>query len=372
MSRDPERDEPPVVDLSVLHRREARRLELAERRRVRRQRIIGALVGVAVVAAAAFALKAFVLDDGGGNGASASAASTSEETAQPVRVNVGPPPPVPAASQDTATAPYSSYSSPDTQPPDDGGSLKDRARAADKGGAAAAGAGAPSAAAASGGGRPVVWVQAGHTAPREPGYADQSGAGAGAFGSEIGFTSNLAPKVVAKLKAEGVDARQTPGEVTPNGASGAVFISLHYDTPEGRSVIGYATTGGNENYYHGEGYGTASQTPYSDSAPHRPATTVSAAVSSHSQDLAQRLSSRYAAIFTAANGARSSYGGVQTPSGNPRVARYYGFYRVDTDARVLIECGAGVTDDAFLQNTDRIATAISAGITDHLRARGLL
>ena len=90
------------------------------------------------------------------------------------------------------------------------------------------------------------------------------------------------------------------------------------------------------------------------------------------RDLAERLSSRYRAIFTPADGARSSYGGVQTPTSNPRVMHYYGFYRVDTQARVLIECGAGVTDDAFLQKTDLIATAISGGVTDYLRARGLL
>ena len=51
---------------------------------------------------------------------------------------------------------------------------------------------------------------------------------------------------------------------------------------------------------------------------------------------------------------------------------YYGFYRTRAAARVIVECGAGGTDDAFLARTDLIAAAISGGILDHLRARGLL
>ncbi|MCB0871797.1 MAG: hypothetical protein KDC36_00295 [Thermoleophilia bacterium] len=208
--------------------------------------------------------------------------------------------------------------------------------------------------------------------PREPGYSAQTGAGAGAFGSEIGFTSALAPKVISRLNAAGVDARFTPGEVSPLGAPGAAFVSLHYDIPQGRALIGYAVTGAGENYYHGEGIGTPSPTPYSDSAPHRTATTVSASVSQRSRELANHLSARYAAVFTPANGARSTFGGVQSVSSNPRVMHYYGFYRTRADARVLIECGAGVTDDALLSNTDLLAGAISLGILDYLRVNGVL
>ncbi|MCB0873716.1 MAG: N-acetylmuramoyl-L-alanine amidase [Actinobacteria bacterium] len=218
---------------------------------------------------------------------------------------------------------------------------------------------------------PVVWIQAGHVGPREPGYAAQTGAAAGAYGSEIGFTRILARKVVTRLRAAGVNARLTPGKVTPLAARGAVFVSLHYDVPTGRALIGHAVTGGGENYYHGEGFGTPSPTPYADSAPHRRATTVSPAVAARSRELARRLARRYRTAFTPAHGARTTFGGVQTPTANPRVMHYYGFYRTRAGARVLIECGAGVTDDRFLRRTGLISRVVSAGVLDYLRARRL-
>ncbi len=51
---------------------------------------------------------------------------------------------------------------------------------------------------------------------------------------------------------------------------------------------------------------------------------------------------------------------------------FYGFYRSRAAARVLVEAGAGGTDDSFLARTDLIAAAVSRGILDHLRRRGLL
>jgi hypothetical protein len=219
---------------------------------------------------------------------------------------------------------------------------------------------------------PVVWVQAGHAGPREPGYRAQTGAGSGPFGSEIGFTTRLQAKVVARLRTAGVDARPTPGLVTPWGAPGAVFVSLHHDTPQGAAAIGHAISGAGENWYHGEGVGTPSPRPYSDSARHRRATTVSPAVERASRELAGRLARRYAAVFTAANGARGRFGGVQTRSGNPRMMRYYGFYRTTAGARVILESGAGGSDDAFLRRTDLIAGAVSGAIVGYLRGRDLL
>lgn len=220
--------------------------------------------------------------------------------------------------------------------------------------------------------RPIVWIQAGHTLPREPGYRDQTGAGSGPFGSEIGFTARLAPKVIARLRGAGVDARLTPGRVTPRAARGAAFISLHHDTPQGAGAIGHAITGAGENYYRGEGGGDPRPTPYPDSAPHRPATTVSALVERRSRVLAARIDARYRAVYTAANGARATYRGVQTRGGNPRMMRYYGFYRTRAAARVIVEAGAGSTDDVFLARTSLIAGAISAAIVMDLRARALL
>jgi hypothetical protein len=351
--RDP--DEPPVVDLLALHMRDWRRKDIARRRREFRQRVAGAIIGALLVVGVAWGVHHQL--SGGDGQPTALAGASSPEAAAPVRVDIGPAPADPAGS---AVDPGGVADA-----ADDSGSLLDQQRA----GGQVPAAGAASTAA---GGRPVVWVQAGHTDPREPGYRDQTGASASPFGSEIGFTSNLAPKVVARLRAAGVDARRTPGEVTPLGAGGAVFISLHNDTPEGAAAIGHAITGANENYYHGEGSGTASPTPYSDSAPHRPATTVSGAVESRSLDLANRLATRYRAIFTSANGARSRFTGVQPRTGNPRMMRYYGYYRTRTGARVLIECGAGGTDDAFLAKTDLIAGAVSRGVVDYLRGRGLL
>ena len=219
---------------------------------------------------------------------------------------------------------------------------------------------------------PVVWVQAGHEGPREPGYTAQTGAGTGPFGDEVGFTTRLASRVVARLRAAGVDARRTPGRVTPLGARGAVFISLHHDAAGGRAGIGRAITGAGENWYHGEGTGTPSPRPYPDSAPHRPATTVSAATARRSLDLATRLAATFGAIHTAANGAHGAFGGVEPRDGNPRMMRYYGFYRTRAGARVLLEAGAPGVDDAFLRKLDPIAAAVSKAITGYLRGRRLL
>jgi hypothetical protein len=219
---------------------------------------------------------------------------------------------------------------------------------------------------------PIVWVQAGHEAPREPGYRDQTGAGGRPFGSEIGFTTRLATRVVARLQAAGVHARRTPGLVTPLAARGAVFISLHHDAAGGRAGIGHAFTGLSENWYHGEGSGAPASAPYPDSAPHRPATVVTPAVERRSADLAARLASTFGRIHTPRFGARATFGGVESRSGNRRMTRYYGFYRTRAGARVILEAGAPPLDDPFLSRTDLIATAVSTAIVSHLRARGLL
>lgn len=219
---------------------------------------------------------------------------------------------------------------------------------------------------------PIVWVQAGHEGPREPGYTAQTGAGSGPFGNEVGFTTRLAAKVVVRLRTAGVDARRTPGRVTPLAARGAVFISLHHDAAGGGAGIGRAITGAGENWYHGEGFGTAGPTPYSDSAPHRKATTVSATVARRSRELADRLDAAFGAIHTRANGANGAYGGVQSRTGNPRMMRYYGFYRTRAGARVLLEAGAPGVDDVFLRRTDTISAAVSRAVTSYLRGRGLL
>lgn len=222
------------------------------------------------------------------------------------------------------------------------------------------------------GSRPVVWVQAGHEGPREPGYRAQTGSGSGPFRSEVAFTTRLAAAVESRLRAAGVDARHTPGLVTPIGSPGATFVSLHHDAPGGYARIGHAITGANENYYRGEGFGTARPTPYPDSAPHRAATRVSPVVEGRSRYLAQRLSTRLRAVHTSRNGAASRFGGVEPRDGNVRMMRYYGYYRTRADARVLIEAGAGGADDGYLARVDLIADAVTDGVVDDLRVRGLL
>ncbi len=228
---------------------------------------------------------------------------------------------------------------------------------------------APSLAAPAGG--PVVWVQAGHQAPREPGYTDQTGASGGPFGSELGFTTRVAPKVVARLRAQGIDARLTPGRVTPLAAPGAVFISIHNGAPTDHAGVGYAVTGGGENWYHGEGDGTASPVPYADSAPHRPATTVSPSVEAGSRSLAERLAAAFGRIHTAANGAHGTFDGVEPREGNVRMMHYYGFYRTRAGARVILESGPAGADDGFLARTDLISRTVADAIAGWLRSRGL-
>ena len=221
-------------------------------------------------------------------------------------------------------------------------------------------------------GTPVVWVQAGHEGPREPGYVAQTGAGSGPFGSEVAFTTRTADRVVAILRARGVDARRTPGRVTPFGARGATFVSIHHDAPGGAAALGHAVTGGGENYYRGEGTGEASPTPYPDSAPHRAALPVSPAVERRSRALAVRLAAALRGIHTPPNGAQARFAGVVARTGNRRMMHFYGYYRTRADARVLIECGAAGADDAFLSRTDLVARTIATALVTDLRARGQL
>jgi hypothetical protein len=217
---------------------------------------------------------------------------------------------------------------------------------------------------------PIVWVQAGHQQPLEPGYRAQTGAGSGPFGSEVVFTTRLAGRVVARLRAAGVDARATPGMVTPRAARGAVFVSLHHDAPGGRAVVGHAIAGAGENWYRGEGFGAPRSAPYPDSAPHRPATVVTPAVERRSRDLALRIASALRRIHTPALGARAPFGGVEPRDGNRRITHFYGYYRTRATARVLVEAGVAGADDPYLARLGPLSAAISRAIASHLRARG--
>jgi hypothetical protein len=217
--------------------------------------------------------------------------------------------------------------------------------------------------------RPIVYIQSGHQLPGEPGYTAQTGASGGPFGTEVAFNVRLGRALAARLRASGVTVRQMPARVSPWGARGAVLISLHFDAAGGSAGVGYAVhaRGRGENYYHGEGSGTASPVPYPDSAPHRAATAVTAAVQQSSLQLARDLAATFGPIHTRANGARARFRGVEPGArGNVRMQFFYGYYRVNTGARVLIECGAANLDSAFLAHVGLIAGAINKGIVAYL------
>jgi hypothetical protein len=219
-----------------------------------------------------------------------------------------------------------------------------------------------------------VYVQAGHESPGEPGYLAQTGASGGPFGSEEAFNVRLASALETDLRASGVSAIHTPALVTPWGGKGAVFISLHFDAVGGSAGIGWAVDqpGRGENYYQGQGFGTASPTPYPNSAAHRSATAVTLAVQQSSLALAHDIAGTFAPIYTPANGAHSYFRGVEPRNGNARMLYFYGYYRTNAQARVLIECGAAGADNTFLSQTGLIASSINAGIVSYLRSTGQL
>lgn len=166
--------------------------------------------------------------------------------------------------------------------------------------AAASRAGAPAASAA----RPVVWVQAGHQASGEPGYRAQAGAGGGPFGSEVGLTTRVGARLEARLRAAGVDARHTPARVTPAGAAGDVFISVHDDAPgeAPRSLGRRRPVPGREPIpRRGDRDRVAAALLRLRPAPARQAGAVAV---------------RFARVFTPANGARTRFLGIDPRAGD--------------------------------------------------------
>lgn len=209
--------------------------------------------------------------------------------------------------------------------------------------------------------RPVVWVQAGHVPPGEPGYMAQTGAA-----GEAEFNTRTRNALITALRAAGIDAQGIGARVEPLGSEGAAFVSVHHDAPGGPAAIGYAVQG-TENYYHGEGTGEASPTPYADSAPHRtPATKVTPQVQAASKSLAEAVATSFRRVYVPANGANGTFRGVESPNGNRRMMHFYGYYRTNAAARILIECGAPGADDAFLAQPELIGRAIARGVVDYL------
>lgn len=220
---------------------------------------------------------------------------------------------------------------------------------------------------------PVVLVQAGHLAPGEPGYLAQTGASGNPFGLESEFNRRVRDAMIRQLKTAGVDARPLAARVEPLGVPGATFVSIHHDSPGGAAMVGHAITGGNENYYRGEGTGTASPTPYPDSGRHRtPATTVSASVERTSAGTARRLAAALKSIFTPANGAGGRFSGVIPPNSNRRMNHFYGFYRTTARSRVIVEVGAAPDDNPFLAKVPLISKTLSTAVVNDLKARRLL
>ena len=215
--------------------------------------------------------------------------------------------------------------------------------------------------------RPATRARASPATPRRP--APARGPSAARSASPPGSR----PVVVARLRAAGVDARRTPGRVTPLGARGAVFISLHHDAAGGRAGIGHAISGAGENWYHGEGFGTAEPRAVRRQRPAprpRPACRRPSSAAPGSRGAPGARPS--APSTRVANGAHGAFGGVEPRDGNVRMMRFYGFYRTRAGARVLLEAGAPGVDDVFLRRLDPIAAAVTTAITRHLGARGLL
>lgn len=221
---------------------------------------------------------------------------------------------------------------------------------------------------------PTVIVQAGHVAPREPGYRWQTGAPGGPFGSERAFNRRTSVALVRELRRRGYRARVVPGLVTPWAARADMFISIHHDGRGGLAGVGFARAGTFESYYRGDGAGAPSRTPFSDTVPHRRATSVNRVIEGRSRRLATAISRAIAPSFTPRLGAHSGWDGVLSRR-LVRVSGYYGYRRTRARSRVIVEVGAAGADDVFLRRTTLIARLIAEGVeryaaTSPLRARG--
>jgi N-acetylmuramoyl-L-alanine amidase len=215
--------------------------------------------------------------------------------------------------------------------------------------------------------KPVVVVQAGHVAPREPGYRWQTGAGGGPFGSERAFNRRVALALASRLRRHGIKVRVTPAKITPWAVKADVFVAVHHDGPGGIAGVGHAHSGAREYFYRGDGAGKPRPTPYADTVPHRRATSVNRVIEHRSRRLAVTISKRMAVLFTVRKGARSGWDGV-LPKRLVRTSNYYGFRRTRARARVIVEVGAAGADDAFLRRVDLIAAGLSRAVRDHLAA----
>jgi hypothetical protein len=213
--------------------------------------------------------------------------------------------------------------------------------------------------------RPRVWIQAGHVAPREPGYRWQTGAPGGPPGTERAFNRRVSRGLAAALRRRGVDARVMPGKVMPWGARGDVFIAVHHDGVGGVAGVGHAHAGAREYFYRGDGAGEPRPRPYADTVSHRRATSVNRPTQRRSRALAISLSRRMGRVFVPSGGARSGWGGV-LPRRLARVSNYYGFRRTRARARVIVELGVAGADDRFLRRTELIARTLAAGVLTYL------
>jgi N-acetylmuramoyl-L-alanine amidase len=231
---------------------------------------------------------------------------------------------------------------------------------------ATAGGGEPGAAAAAAK-PPLVVVQAGHVAPREPGYRWQTGSGSGPFGNERAFNIRVSRALAKRLRKHGIRVRVTPGKISPWAVKADVFVAVHHDGPGGVAGVGHAHAGAREFFYHGDGAGEPSPTPYADTVRHRRATSVNTIIERRSRRLATRISVRMATLFTVGNGARSGWDGV-LPKRLVRTSNYYGFRRTRAKARVIVEVGAAGADDRYLRKVDLIAAGLSRSIRDYLTA----
>ena len=215
--------------------------------------------------------------------------------------------------------------------------------------------------------RPLVVVQAGHVAPREPGYRWQTGAAGGPFGTERAFNRRASLALARRLRRAGIRVRITPGLVRPWAVRADVFIAVHHDGPGGVAGVGHAHAGAREYFYRGDGAGFPRPSPYPDTVPHRGSTSVPRAVEARSRRLAREVSRSMARVFRPGNGARSGWDGV-LPKRLVRTSNYYGFRRTRARARIIVEAGSAGADDRFLRRVDLVSGALARAIRAYLAA----
>ncbi len=176
--------------------------------------------------------------------------------------------------------------------------------------------------------RPRVLIQAGHIAPREPGF--ESGTGTG---GEQEFTLMMQAALAALFRADGRFHVDTcPGDI-PDGWTGDVFLSLHIDGAGSEASRGFS-------FGWPEGNGRSA---------------------GHAPRLAYRIAAKFVAL--------GHPGGHHADNYTAALRGYYGWSRVNAPTKLLIEHGFGTNkaDRAFMwKNVAKLARATYEATCAHV------